>query len=152
MANKKKTDNTQWVELCEYVKKEILEYDDNMKFPQYLALKLQGIKRGEYIANNNHSAKANYDDLTILYAFKICKNKIVSYLHNNEQRIKDEKHKINIIMKIVEPEINDMYLRLKKAEISKSKITNITYNNQTNKSAVYTKKTKDTSEKMKRLF
>ena len=50
MRNIKKKDNEQWIELCEYVKKEILEYDDNMKFPQYLALKLQGIKRGEHIA------------------------------------------------------------------------------------------------------
>lgn len=57
MRNVKKKDNEQWIELCEYVKKEILEYDDNMKFPQYLALKLQGIKRGEHIANNNHEAK-----------------------------------------------------------------------------------------------
>ena len=35
MRNIKKKDNEQWIELCEYVKKEILEYDDNMKFPQY---------------------------------------------------------------------------------------------------------------------
>ena len=42
MRNIKKKENEQWNELCEYVKKEILEYDDNMKFPQYLALKLQG--------------------------------------------------------------------------------------------------------------
>lgn len=94
MRNIKKKDNEQWIELCEYVKKEILEYDDNMKFPQYLALKLQGIKRGEHIANNNHEAKANYDDYTILCTFKLCKKKIVSYLHNNESKIHDEKHKI----------------------------------------------------------
>ena len=31
---KVKNNNDSWCELCEYVKKEILEYDDNMKFPQ----------------------------------------------------------------------------------------------------------------------
>ena len=52
MRNIKKKDNEQWIELCEYVKKEILEYDDNMKFPQYLALKLQGIKHSWEALNN----------------------------------------------------------------------------------------------------
>ena len=131
MRNIKKKDNEQWIELCEYVKKEILEYDDNMKFPQYLALKLQGIKRGEHIANNNHEAKANYDDYTILCTFKLCKRKIVTYLHENEKKIKDEKHKINLIMKMIEPK---------------------DFNNQSNENAGYVKKTKETSDRMKKLF
>ena len=152
MRNIKKKDNEQWIELCEYVKKEILEYDDNMKFPQYLALKLQGIKRGEHIANNNHEAKANYDDYTILCTFKLCKRKIVTYLHENEKKIKDEKHKINLIMKMIEPEINDVYLRLQRAEKAKTKVENVEYENQSNDGASYVKKTKETSDKMKRLF
>lgn len=151
--NKAETKNNEkWIELCEYVKKDILEYDDNMKFPQYLALKLQGIKRGEHIANNHHKANANYDDDTILYTFKICRNKIVDYLHRNEKRIKDEKHKINLIMKMIEPEINDVYLRLKRVEKSKAKAKSINYANQSSGGAGYTKKTKETSEKMKKLF
>jgi len=135
MRNVKKKDNEQWIELCEYVKKEILEYDDNMKFPQYLALKLQGIKRGEHIANNNHEAKANYDDYTILCTFKLCKRKIVTYLHENEKKIKDEKHKINLIMKMIEERVE-----------SKD------FNNQSNENAGYVKKTKETSDRMKKLF
>ena len=142
MTNKKKTDNAQWIELCEYVKKEILEYDDNMKFPQYLALRLQGVKRGEHIANNTHTANAHYDDYTILCAFKLCKQKIVSYLHNNEQKIKDERHKINLIIKIIEPEINDVYLRLQRVKKSQTKSEKIMCDNQCNQSAKYTKKTK----------
>ena len=74
----KEKDNKDWIELCEYVKREILEYDDNMKFPQYLALKLQGIKKGQHIANNNIKAQANYDDKTLLCTFKLCKQKIVT--------------------------------------------------------------------------
>lgn len=144
--------NEKWIELCEYVKKEILGYDDNMKFPQYLALKLQGIKRGEHIANNHHKENANYDDDTILYTFKICRNKIVDYLHRNEKKIKDEKHKINLIMKIIEPEINDVYLRLKRVKKSKAKAESMDYANQSNNSAGYTKKTKETNDRMKKLF
>ena len=152
MRKEKDKDYKQWLELCNYVKKEILEYDDNMKFPKYLALKLQGIKRGEHIANNNQEAKANYDYYTILCTFKLCKRKIVSYLHDNEKKINDEKHKINLIMKMIEPEINDVYLRLQRAEKAKMKVENVEYKNQNNNGAEYVKKTKETSDKMKKLF
>ena len=164
MRNIKKKDNEQWIELCEYVKKEILEYDDNMKFPirsviydnmkfpQYLALKLQGIKRGEHIANNNHEAKANYDDYTILCTFKLCKKKIVTYLHENEKKIKDEKHKINLIMKMIEPEINDVYLRLQNVKKTEERVESKDFNNQSNENAGYVKKTKETSDRIKKLF
>ena len=152
MRNIKKEENGQWNELCDYVKKEILEYDDNMKFPQYLALKLQGIKRGEHIANNNHTAKANYDDYTILCTFKLCKKKIVTYLHENEKNIQGERHRINLIVKMIEPEINDVYLRIQRAEKTKSKVEQQTFDNQSNESAGYVKKTKEINEKMKKLF
>ena len=148
----KDSSKKQWDELCEYVKKEILEYDDNMKFPQYLALKLQGIKRGNHIANNNHTSNANYDDYTILCTFKLCRQKIISYLHDNEMKIKDENHKINLIMKMIEPEINDVYLRIQKAEKAKSSVENKSFENQSNENAGYTRKTKDVNDKMKKLF
>lgn len=151
MRNIKRKDE-KWIELCEYVKKEILEYDDNMKFPQYLALKLQGIKRGEHIANKNHTANANYDDYTILCTFKLCKKKIVTYLHENEKKIKDENHKINLIMKMIEPEINDVYLRIQRAEKTKSKVEQQPFDNQSNENAEYVKKTKEVNDKMKKLF
>ena len=154
MRDVKAEDNSkkQWDELCEYVKKEILGYDDNMKFPKYLALKLQGVKRGNHIANNNHTSNANYDDYTILCACKLCKQKIVSYLHDNEMKIKDEKHKINLIIKMIEPEINDVYLRIQKAEKAKSSVENKSFENQSNENAGYTRKTKDVNDKMKKLF
>ncbi len=149
---RKERKDKQWTELCEYVKKEILEYDDNMKFPRYLALKLQGIKRGEHIANNDHAADANYDDYTILCAFKLCRKKIVTYLHDNEKKIKDERHRINLIMKMIEPEINDVYLRIQRAEKTKSKVEQQSFDNQFNEGAGYIKKTGEINDKMKKLF
>ena len=86
---KKEPKNKDWVELCEYVKKEILQYDDNMKIPTYLVLKLQGLKKGQHIANNNIETNACYDDYTLLCAFKICKRKIIDYISKNEIKIKD---------------------------------------------------------------
>lgn len=149
---KKDNDHNQWLELCKYVHKEILEYDENMKFPQYLALKLQGIKRGEHIANNNIDPQANYDDYTILCTFKLCKHKILDYLHKNEGKIKDEKHKINLILKMIEPEINDVYLRLQRVKQVEDRVKSQDFDNQLSDSADYVRKTKDVSEKMKKLF
>lgn len=149
---KSESGNKEWIELCEYVKKEILKYDDNMKFPTYLALKLQGLKKGQHIANNNIKTEACYDDYTLLCTFKICKNRILDYLEKNEIKIKDEKHRINLIIKIVEPEINDVYIRLKQAKKREEKIADTSFENHYSKGAKYTKKTHDVSEKMKKLF
>lgn len=149
---KSESGNKEWIELCEYVKKEILKYDDNMKFPTYLALKLQGLKKGQHIANNNIKTEACYDDYTLLCTFKICKNRILDYLEKNEIKIKDEKHRINLIIKIVEPEINDVYIRLKQAKKREEKIADTSFENHYSKGAIYTKKTHDVSEKMKKLF
>ena len=73
---------------------------------------MQGLKKGEHIANKNIRASASYDDFTILCAFKLNKNKIVKYLHDNEAKINGEGHRINLIIKMIEPEMNDVYLRL----------------------------------------
>ena len=149
MAKKK---NQEWLDLCDYIMKEILRYDENMKFPTYLALKLQGLKTGKHLANNKIEDQACYDDYTILCAFKLCKNKILDYLVKNETKIKDERHKINLIVKFVEPEINDVYIRLKQAEKKKASIEDKSFDNQYNEGAGYTKKTKETSNKLKTLF
>ena len=113
-----------------------------MKFPKYLALRLQGLKKGQHIANNNIDDQAHYDDYTILCTFKICKTKIIDYLHKNATKIKNEQHKINLIMKIIEPEINDVYLRLRNAKRMSKHINEKSFDNQANEGAEYKKKTK----------
>lgn len=149
---KKVKEKTPWDELCEYVKSDILEYDENQMFPKYLALKLQGLKKGQYIANNNCEKNANYDDYTLLCTFKLCKKKIVDYLHSNDKRINSEQHKINLIIKMVEPEINDVYMRLQRADKVKSKVEHKSFDNQSNTNAGYVTKTKEVNEKLKNLF
>lgn len=144
--------NKSWIELCEYVKLEILRYPSEMKFPTSLALKLQGLKKGKHIANNLSEDNANYDDNTILCAFKICKPKILKYLHDNETSIKDENHKVNLIMKIVEQEINDVYIRLQQARKKEEKIERKTFDNQYNGGAEYIPKSKETSNNLKNLW
>ena len=152
MANKKEPKNKEWLELCGYVKKEILQYDDNMKLSKQTILKLQGLKKGQHIANKNANIESNYDDYTILCAFKVCKRKIVDYLTRNEAKIKDENHKINLIIKMVEPEINDVYIRLQQTKKKEEKFKTTNYDNQFHKGAEYVKKTKDVNNKLRNLF
>jgi hypothetical protein len=128
-----------WCELHDYVKKEILQYDDNIKLPKYMILRLQGLKDGKFIANKKIQPNASYEYKTILYTFKICKPKILQYLTANKTKFKDEKHKFNSIMIFIENEINDVVLRIKNKQQSESKIENMTLDNHYNQGAEYRK-------------
>ena len=55
-------------------------------------------------------------------------------------------------MKIVEPEINDVYSRLKNVKKTQEQIQREAFNNQSYEGAEYKKKTKDVNEKLKKLF
>ena len=46
-----KRDDADWVELCEYIKLEILQYPDEMKYPRRLAVRIRGLLSGNFISN-----------------------------------------------------------------------------------------------------
>ena len=110
MENKKLSNSKSedWIKLCHYVKTEILGYDNRMKFPRYLALRLQGLSKGQFIANKNHYINANYDYRIIIETFKKSKFKISKLTQN--KTFKNEFSRINYIMAIVENELNDVVL------------------------------------------
>ena len=130
-----------WNELYQYVKLEILGYDKDMKIPNYLALRLKGLKNGKFMCNNKTNNFADYTFEEILLTFKINKIAIINATKNTV-KFKDEKHRINYIMAIVENKINDVALRNReiKFEIEKSKGIEINLND--NK-ADYVHKTKN---------
>ena len=55
-------------------------------------------------------------------------------------------------MKMIEPEINDVYLRLQNIKKTEERVESKDFNNQINENAGYVKKTKETSDRMKKLF
>ena len=55
-------------------------------------------------------------------------------------------------MKFIEPEINDVYLRLRNAKRMRESIEGESFDNQSNDGAEYKKRTKDVNEKLKKLF
>lgn len=121
--NDKKVEHKKFLELCEYVKTEILELPDDCKFPKHLALRLKGLRNGKFMANNKVNPMAEYSFEVILLTFKINKYEMLKYLRKKNY-FKDEEHRINYMMSIVEIKINDTFLRVKQKEKDKIKIEN----------------------------
>ena len=74
MSEEEKRD---WNELCVFVKKEILKYGDDTKFPRFLALRLKGLANGQYIVNNNQKLQGKYTFYEIKITFMYCKQDIL---------------------------------------------------------------------------
>ena len=134
-----------WLELCEYVEKQILQYDDKMKLGRNMVLRLRGLSKGQFIANNKIRQQAEYSYKLILLTFKAKKLDILNAIHS--KTFKSESQKFNYIMAIVENSINDIYLRMKNAEKSKKKTEKIEiYQNES--PAEYKNKAKDKKNKL----
>lgn len=95
-----------WNSLYDYVK-EILNYDKNQKLPSFLILRLRGLKKGQFVANKNNTAISDYPYEVIRLTFALKKDSIQYAIRTKD--FKDEKHKINYIMTIVESSLNDVY-------------------------------------------
>ncbi len=117
-------ENQDWEELYEYVKRNVLGYDEGQSLPEYMTVRLLGLSRGKHVANNKSVNNANYSYKTILNTFKFCYSDIQKALRTNN--FKDEQHKFLYIAKIVENNINNVYLRMKNAEKAKEEAKNIT--------------------------
>lgn len=142
---------SKWLELCEYVKKEILEYDDEMKFPKILALRLKGLSNGVFIANTNIRPLASYEFEDILLTFKMYKLDILIAIRD-KSKFKDENHRINYVMVIIENKLNEVVIKRKKIEKEKSRAESVEIQNNDVK-ANYIRKTKSKkNDKFKDLW
>lgn len=103
----------EWNELYEYVK-ELLQYDSNQKLSNAMVLRLKGLSTGKFYENRRTQDMSDYTYKTILFTFKSCYMEINRGLAN--KTFNNEMHKFNYIMKIVEPNINNVYMRMQQAE------------------------------------
>lgn len=131
-------DKVEWDELYKYVKN-LLKYDDAQALPSYIILRLKGLTQAKFIANNKIKSNAQYPFKIILLTFKYCNNEINRAL--SQKSFKDENHKLNYILKIVEHNINNVYLKYKKNESIKKEIANIDIDN--TQKTEYTRKTQE---------
>lgn len=135
----------QWDNLYQYVKKEILFYDDSQSIPSSLVLRLKGLLKGKYIENKNIEDKANYSYETIMYTFQICKPIIMGAI--GKKVFETESKKFNYICKIVENNINDVYLRMIKAQKSQENIEVLDTGILSHDSSEYQRKTEELKNK-----
>ena len=137
-------DKKDWDTLYDYVRYNVLEYDSNQSLSKAMVLRLKGLLSNKFMENSNIENTANYSYITILNTFKFCMPDIQRGLHNNSFR--DEMHKFNYVLKIVESRINDVYVRMKNANKAKDKTETLDMSTVThNSGAKYQHKTETTS-------
>lgn len=133
----------QWDELYSYVK-ELMGYDDKTSLSRTEVLKLKGLTRGQFIANNNQQELAEYSFYEILVTFKVCKFDIIRGFRNNS--FKSNGHKFNYMIKIVEGNLSTVRERLKNRERQEERIEQIEVNTG-EEIAEYKKKSKEVKNK-----
>ena len=132
----------QWDELYSYVK-ELMGYDDKTSLSRTEVLKLKGLTRGQFIANNSQQELAEYSFYEILVTFKVCKFDIIRGFRSNS--FKSNGHKFNYMIKIVEGNLSTVRERLKSKQQAEQKIENIEVN--MIEGATYKRKTKEVRNK-----
>lgn len=139
MSEQEKKD---WDELYSYVK-ELMGYDDKTSLSRTEVLKLKGLTRGQFIANNNQQELAEYSFYEILVTFKVCKFDIIRGFRSNS--FKNNGHKFNYMIKIVEGNLSTVRERLKSRQQAEQKIESIEVN--MIEGATYKRKTKEVRNK-----
>jgi len=119
MSEKDKKD---WDSLYEYVK-QLMDYDENQALSKTFCLRLKGLKTNKYIENKSMKDMSNYSYDVVLNTFKYCSMDIKKAFSRIE--FKDETHKFNYMLKIVESRLNTIYLKMKNAEKRRESLSKI---------------------------
>ena len=147
MAKKKMTEEEKrdWENLYFYVKN-LLGYDENQALSTSMVLRLKGLLTNKFMENNNIESTANYSYKTILNTFKFCSQSIQKALKTNN--FTDESHRFNYILKIVEKNINTVYMKMKNVQKAKEEAENMVLDTADHIGAEYQRKTKETNNKL----
>lgn len=140
-----------WDELYQYVKLNVFNYDENQSLPSNIVLALKGLQTGKAVENRKIKDNAHYPFKIILLSFKLNKNKIDYAIKTKD--FKSEQSKFVYIKKIVEGDLNNLYIRVKESEKAKNRVEGIDLSNlENNSKAKYTPKTKETNKKLKKYW
>ena len=142
----------EFIDLAEYVKKEILRYTDDMKIPNHLVLRLKGLLEGKFICNNNTTQEANYTIESVKYTFMACKSKIHYAL--DTVPFNSESRKINYIFKIIEGNINTVFINLLQSKKQVDKMMVLSTDSLESNDVEYVKKERESkvSKKLKKFW
>lgn len=120
MSEKEKQD---WENLYYHVKN-VMGYDGDQSLSNTMVLRLKGLLTNKFIENGNIESSANYSYETILNTFKYSSLDIQRAIRTNN--FKDEMHKFNYLLKIVEKNINTVYMKMKNAKKAREEAKNTT--------------------------
>lgn len=135
-----------WDALYEYVRSNIMGYEKGMALSSYIVTRLKGLTTGNFRVNKHIKKNADYSFETVLNTFKFCSPEILRALRSGG--FKDEQHKINYIFKIVESNINNVYMREKNIVKAKEEAKTMTVDSMSYTGAEYQRKTEETTNKL----
>lgn len=135
-----------WEELYEYVRN--LMYGKGIPLPNFMRLRLQGLRVGKYIsrATNTKLLGRGYPYSTIKKTFMFCKPTIVNMLQT--QNYADEDHRINAVMYVVNQQIAEIDRRIRNQESTNKKLDSAISRNVDLKPIEPSKKTYQKTEKV----
>lgn len=134
-----------WEELYYYVKS-LLGYDENQALSNAMVLRLKGLSTNKFMENKKIESTANYSYDVILNTFKFCSPTINKALKTNSWT--NEMHRFNYILKIVEGNINNVYIRMLNVKRAKEEAKNTTIDTVNHIGAEYQKKTKEVTNRL----
>ena len=139
----------QWDELYSYVK-DLMGYDEKTSLSRTEVLKLKGLTRGQFIANNSQQELAEYSFYEILVTFKVCKFDIIRGFRSSS--FKTNSHKFNYMIKIVEGNLSTVRERLKQREQAEQKMENVEVTEESTIKYVNKNKGKNINNRLKGLI
>lgn len=137
-------------ELYQYVRCKIMGYDENQSLSSKMVLRLKGLKVNKFIENKAISDTANYSYKLILNTFKFCGVEIDRAFRS--KNFKNEMHKFNYALAIVESNLNTVYARMKNAVKAEEKIQTMDVKTALHTSASYQRKTEKTASSLNDLW
>lgn len=145
-----KEEQEAWDSLYEYVRTKVMRYDSNQALPSQMVLRLKGMLNGKFMANGSTKDMANYSYDVVLNTFKYSMPDIQRALGSVSFR--DESHKFNYIMKIVEGNLNDVYMRMKGAERAREEAESCDISYASNYVSTFKAKEKENNKKLNDLW
>ena len=145
-----KQEKADWDELYEYVRTEVMGYDQNQSLSSEMVLRLKGLLSNKFMENNHIQSTASYSYKTVLNTFKFCSLDIQKGL--NSHSFKDERHRFNYVLKVIESNINTVYMRMKNSVKAEKKTQTMDVKTIMHTGASYQRKTKKTVSNLEELW
>ena len=133
--------NSDFLEMCSWIEKELMGYTGTQRLHKKSCLRLQGLRKGQSVANNSYEVYGEYPLDVVFNTFKA--NKYIILKAIKGKTFESEDQKVAYICAIVSARINDMYTRMKNAKKSEEKSEVIDIGAQNSSAAEYKRQTED---------